>query len=59
LGGLVVDGKFGPRTQEILKSKGYPNGFTDADVSKICKVAPVEVEPEVGGEELTIDAGNL
>lgn len=60
LGGLVVDGKFGPRTQEVLKSKGYPNGFTDADVSKICKVAPVEpVEPEVGGEELTIDAGNL
>ena len=35
LGGLVVDGKFGPRTQAALKAKGYES-FTDAEVDKIC-----------------------
>ena len=35
LGGLVVDGKFGPRTKDALKAKGYES-FTDAEVDKIC-----------------------
>lgn len=34
--GLVPDGKFWVKTQAALESKGFPNGFTDADVSKIC-----------------------
>jgi len=41
LGGLVTDGKFGPKTQASLKSKGY-NSFTDADVDKICGIDSVE-----------------
>jgi len=35
LGGLVADGKFGPKTQAALKAKGYES-FTDAEVDKIC-----------------------
>jgi hypothetical protein len=35
LGGLVTDGKFGPKTQSALKTKGF-DSFTDADVNKIC-----------------------
>jgi hypothetical protein len=35
LGGLVADGKFGPKTQSALKTKGF-DSFTDADVNKIC-----------------------
>jgi|688.fasta_scaffold06256_9 hypothetical protein len=34
--GLVPDGKFWVKTQAALEAKGFPNGFTDADVSKIC-----------------------
>ena len=33
--GLVTDGKFGPKTQAALSSKGFTT-FTDADVTKIC-----------------------
>jgi hypothetical protein len=33
--GLVVDGKFGPKTRAALKAKGVKS-FTDADVEKIC-----------------------
>jgi hypothetical protein len=36
LGGLVKDGKFGPRTEAALKAKGYNNGFKDSDVETIC-----------------------
>ena len=34
--GLTSDGKFGPKTDAALKSKGFTNGFTDEDVTKIC-----------------------
>lgn len=48
LGGLVADGKFGPKTQSALKAKGF-DSFTDADVDKICGKT-TEVEPEISGE---------
>ena len=35
LGGLVPDGKFGPKTKAKLSVKGFTS-FTDADVEKIC-----------------------
>jgi hypothetical protein len=41
LGGLVVDGKFGPRTKDALKAKGYES-FTDAEVDKICGIDAIE-----------------
>jgi hypothetical protein len=41
LGGLVVDGKFGPKTQAALKAKGYES-FTDAEVDKICGIDDIE-----------------
>lgn len=34
--GLKQDGYFGPKTQNVLKSIGYNNGFTDNDIEKIC-----------------------
>ena len=34
--GLVPDGKFWEKTQAALVAKGYKNGFTDADIPKIC-----------------------
>jgi hypothetical protein len=48
LGGLVVDGKFGPKTQAALKAKGYES-FTDAEVDKICGT-PTGVDSEISGE---------
>ena len=48
LGGLVVDGKFGPKTQAALKAKGYES-FTDAEVDKICG-NPTGVDTEISGE---------
>jgi hypothetical protein len=48
LGGLVVDGKFGPRTQSALKAKGYES-FTDAEVDKICG-KPTGVDSEISAE---------
>jgi hypothetical protein len=41
--GLVDDGKFGPKTQAALKSKGFTS-FTDADINKICEKT-VQDEP--------------
>lgn len=38
---LVTDGKFGPKTQAALASKGFPNGFKDSDVPKICSSSTV------------------
>ena len=49
LGGLVVDGKFWNNTQDALVAKGFSNGFTDADVSKICNKTTI-IEPEISGE---------
>lgn len=54
LGGLVVDGKFGPRTQDALKAKGYES-FTDAEVDKICGK-----DTEISGESPSdTDQNNL
>ena len=57
--GLTADGKFGPKTQEKLKSLGYTS-FTDADVTKICgKKNEVEGEaPEVSGEDIKISTSD-
>lgn len=46
--GLVPDGKFWVKTQAALVEKGFPNGFTDADVSKICgnQTPPPPPQPE-------------
>ena len=46
--GLVPDGKFWVKTQAALVAKGFPNGFTDADVSKICgnQTPPPPPQPE-------------
>lgn len=49
LGGLVVDGRFWNKTQDALVAKGFSNGFTDADVSKICNKTTI-IEPEISGE---------
>lgn len=35
--GLVQDGKFGPKTDAALNTKGFNIGFTDNDVNKLCK----------------------
>jgi hypothetical protein len=54
LGGLVADGKFGPKTQDALKSKGYES-FTDAEVDKICGK-----DTEISGESPSdTDQNNL
>jgi hypothetical protein len=34
--GLVQDGRFWVKTQAALELKGFANGFTDADIIKIC-----------------------
>lgn len=34
--GLVQDGRFWVKTQAALELKGFTNGFTDADITKIC-----------------------
>ena len=49
MGGLVADGKFGPKTNEKLKSAGFSSGFSDNDVDKICD------NSDVSGEEIEIN----
>lgn len=49
--GRDLDGKFGKKTNEALVSAGFPNGFTDADVEKICN----KPAPEISGEIVKID----
>jgi hypothetical protein len=56
LGGLVTDGKFGPKTKAKLKEIGY-SSFTNADVNKICNKQIIEPTPEVSGEEIIINPG--
>ena len=51
LGGLVADGKFGPKTNEKLKAAGFSSGFSDNDVDKICN-KPDEIE-QVDAEDST------
>jgi hypothetical protein len=52
--GLTPDGKFGPKTLAAVKAKGFTS-FTDADINKICGKEETKVEPEVSGEDLTIN----
>jgi murein L,D-transpeptidase YcbB/YkuD len=52
--GLAPDGKFGQKTLEAIKAKGFTS-FTDADINKICGKDQVKVEPEVSGEDITIN----
>ena len=55
---IKPDGLFGPKTQGALESKGYKNGFTDADVDKLCP-ANVVVEPPISQEDqYGYDTGN-
>lgn len=55
LGGLVVDGKYGPKTDAKLMDIGY-RSFKDEDIDKICNKKQTNVQqPEVSGEEITID----
>lgn len=44
--GLTGDGKYGPKTQSSLESKGFGNGFKDSDVDKICN-AETMPEPDL------------
>lgn len=52
--GLVTDGKYGPKTNAKLMDIGY-RSFKDEDVEKICGGQKPKIEPEVSGEEITID----
>ena len=45
--GVKDDSLFGPITQGALESKGFKNGFTDADVSKLCSNDSEENKPTV------------
>jgi hypothetical protein len=53
LGGLVTDGKFGPKTNEKLKAAGFSSGFSDNDVDKICN-KPDDTENVDAEDSLTI-----
>lgn len=49
--GLGVDGKFGPKTEEVIYSKLNRNSFTKSDVDTLCKTGqisdPIIVEPKL------------
>ena len=45
--GVKDDSFFGPKTQGALESKGFKNGFTDTDVTKLCSNKPEETKVEV------------
>jgi hypothetical protein len=45
LGGLVIDGKFGPKTQVKLDLIGRAEGFTDDDVMSICRASAITSKP--------------
>ena len=52
LGGLVQDGKFGPKTKAKLVAKGFET-FTDADIEKICtKTAETKLTQDIDTSEL-------
>ena len=57
LGGLVTDGKFGPKTNEKLKSAGFSSGFSDNDVDKICN--KTDIDTDVSGEEIVINQNEI
>lgn len=54
--GLVTDGKFGPKTQAALKSKGF-NSFTDAEIDKIC--GKVQSTPSQDEFSVQVDADSV
>jgi hypothetical protein len=61
LGGLVPDGKFGPKTQAALDGVGFGSGFKDSDVSTICNVSSMP-EPDMDlptPDEDDIDSLNI
>jgi hypothetical protein len=49
--GADLDGKFGPITQGKLMelARQYVNGFTDADIDTICKMAAPRINPQIAG----------
>jgi archaellin len=53
LGGLVADGKFGPKTNGKLKEAGFSSGFSDNDVDKICDKK--DTANNTGYEDYTTD----
>jgi hypothetical protein len=55
LGGLVSDGKFGPKTKAALADKGFST-FTDAEVDKICNKPTTT--PTVNSDEEDVDASD-
>jgi len=59
LGGLVIDGKFGPKTQVKLDLIGRAEGFTDDDVESICKAAAAASVPTRVKEPMTAPTSNL
>lgn len=52
LGGLVQDGKFGPKTRTKLSAKGFTT-FTDSDIEKICSAAETKLTSDVESSDLT------
>ena len=46
LGGLVPDGKFGPKTEAAVKAKLGTTTFTDADVAKLCGKTEVSTDDD-------------
>lgn len=57
--GVKDDSLFGPITQGALESKGFKNGFTDADVSKLCSNDSEENKPTVVLPDWTTCLKNL
>jgi hypothetical protein len=55
--GLVPDGKYGPKTQAKLKSMGYES-FKDSDINKICGKSDSTQQPEIGGEDISINTSD-
>ena len=57
LGGLVADGKFGPKTEDALESAGYGTDISEDDYNKIMeKCGKVEPSPEkIVDPEVVVD----
>ncbi len=57
--GLVTDGKFGPKTQAALATKGFSK-FTDTDIQKICSsVEPVNQNPYAAYQNADVEDGDV
>jgi hypothetical protein len=55
---IKTDGLFGQKTQGALESKGFKNGFTDADVDKLCPANVVVTPPVSQEDQYGYDTGN-